>query len=83
MSKKTVMPARSSAMAGSARPGQNPPTRLRSRPVAHLQVQLLATVVAAVVEKGGPAVGQDVDELPPQVVTFARIPRGPGDRGAQ
>src|SRR5262249_9870494 len=76
MSQKTVMPARSSATGSSARPGQKPPIRLRSRRDAHLQVQLLATVIAAVVEKGGTAVGQNVDELPPQVVTFARIPCG-------
>src|SRR5262245_45768214 len=40
-----------------------------------LQVQLFTAVVTAVVEKRRPAIGQEVDELTPQVVTFASLER--------
>jgi len=36
---------------------------------------LFAAIVAAVVEESGAAVGQDVDELPPQIVAFAGVER--------
>src|SRR5262249_8245413 len=70
------MPARSSATLGPARSDESRPIRSRSRSVTHLQVQLLAAVVPAVVKQRGAPVRPDVDELPPQVIALARIPCG-------
>src|SRR5262245_26868571 len=72
--REAVMPPRSGAALCSARSNESRP--IRSRSVTHLQVQLLAAVVAAVVKQRGPPIGQNVDELPPQVVALARIPCG-------
>src|SRR5262245_12731723 len=40
---------------------------------AHLEIQLFATVVATVVEQGRTSVGQDVDEVSPQVAPFTGV----------
>src|SRR5262249_51853416 len=44
--------------------------------VAHLEIQLLTAVVPAVVKQRGAAVGPNVNELSPQVITFAGLPCG-------
>ena len=41
--------------------------------VPDFHIELFAAVVAAVVEEGGAAVGQYVDELTPQIVAFAGV----------
>src|SRR5579883_2070131 len=54
-------------------------TRLPSRPFAHFHIELFLSVIATVVKKRGAAVGLNVDELTPEIESFAVLQRGFGN----